>query len=368
MSLSESTLQAVRLTILIWVLSGLLYVLPAHFVGGIVNAYFLATMVLVCTAGAALSFVLLAVAGRTREMRAARRIAAIVLAIGAASAALALIDAGLARLVAELFRHDGGLPSFWMRLTNNFSAFTWQFALLGAVYTILETTQLARQRETQLVEARAAASEARAAAETARLAALRYQLNPHFLFNTLNAVSSLVVNRRNPEAEEMLARLSVFLRSTLASDAGALTTVDDELAMLQSYLEVESIRFGDRLEVEFACDADARHALVPSLILQPLVENAIKYGVARTRRSVTITVRAEARGGDLLLTVEDDGTPDDPLLSVPATGTGLRNVRDRLETLYGQRGSLTTTAGEDGFTATIRLPCELEHVASEAAA
>lgn len=351
--------SALRLTILIWVLSALLYLLPAHFLGEVVNAYFLATMVLICASGALLSVAVLAVAVETRERSTAQRIAAIVFAIALAAGLLALIDAGAAKPLAALFRHDAGLPSFWMRATNNFSAFTWQFALLGAVYTVLQTNALAQERERQLAHARAAASEARAAAEAARLGALRYQLNPHFLFNTLNAVSSLVVNQRNREAEEMLSRLSEFLRTTLNGDAGSLTTVDDELATLQAYLEVESIRFGDRLEVDFDCDPRVREARLPSFILQPLVENAIKYGVAGTRRPVTITVRATLEEGELVLRVEDNGSSDPDAVAPVTSGVGLRNVRQRLEGLYGARAKLETSKGERGFVASIRQPFEL---------
>ncbi|NVD45923.1 sensor histidine kinase [Qipengyuania atrilutea] len=368
MILSRTTSQALRLTILIWILSGLLYVLPAHFVGEVVNAYYLATMALVCVAGVCLSVILLAVAWRVRQAVVTRRILVMVAAIALASATLAFLDAAFAGLLAELFRHDAGRPGFWMRMTNNFSAFTWQFALLGAVYAVLQTNDIARMRERQLIEARAAAGEARAAAEAARLAALRYQLNPHFLFNTLNAVSSLVVNRRNAQAEEMLSRLSGFLRNTLTSDTGSLTTVDEELTMLQSYLEVESSRFGDRLEVEFVCEPVVRDIEIPSFIMQPLVENAVKYGVARTRRKVTITIRAEVDGDFLHLSVEDDGVARQDADPVPTTGVGLRNVRERLEGLYGARAALITTAGECGFVAAIRLPLgNLQAVRGEAA-
>src|SRR5690606_1139451 len=149
--------------------------------------------------------------------------------------------------------------------------------------------------------------EAERTATAARLAALRYQLNPHFLFNTLNAISSLVVTRRNAEAEGMLSRLSDFLRATLADVSDSVVSLDAELATLQTYLEVEALRFADRLIIEVDCPAALRDANVPGFILQPLVENAIKYAVAPAKRPVTIQIIAKRQGDALVLQVNDDG-------------------------------------------------------------
>jgi LytS/YehU family sensor histidine kinase len=210
------------------------------------------------------------------------------------------------------------------------------------------------EHERQLADARTAAAEAEGQATAARLAALRYQLNPHFLFNTLNAVSSAVITKRNAEAESMLEKLAEFLRVTLAADPEGLIPLEDELATIHAYLEIESVRFRDRLGVDFSCPDELRGAVVPSFILQPLIENAIKHGVSRSSAVVTVRLEVARDGDDLVVLVEDDAEG----LGEPArgAGVGLRNIRQRLEVLYGPRGVLQTTARERGFLAMVRMP------------
>jgi hypothetical protein len=194
------------------------------------------------------------------------------------------------------------------------------------------------------------------AAQHAQLAALRYQLNPHFLFNTLNAISAMIVTRRNEEAELMTDKLSSFLRASLASDPTELVPLDQELALIDDYLEIESIRFGDRLHVEIDCASDACHVPIPSFLLQPLIENAIKYGVAPSLEPVVIRVTGRREDGELVVTVEDDGRASGNAVAGVGTGVGLQNVRQRLSALYGDAASLVSAARDRGFAATIRLP------------
>ncbi|MNE30167.1 Sensor histidine kinase YehU [compost metagenome] len=202
-------------------------------------------------------------------------------------------------------------------------------------------------------------TEARAAATAARLETLRYQLNPHFLFNTLNAISSHVVTGRANEAEDMLSRLSEFLRKTLVSEGEGLSTLEAELEMLHGYLEIEGVRFGNRLAVEFACPLSLMPALLPPFILQPLVENAIKYGVASTMRPVTVRIEAErSTDGLLTLSVIDDG--DGSAAVAPSAGVGLRNVRERLRVHYGDAAALASGATADGYRASICIPMEVQ--------
>jgi two-component sensor histidine kinase len=215
-----------------------------------------------------------------------------------------------------------------------------------------------------LVEARRSA--ARAAqlaiaqidAEKAKNAALRFQLNPHMLFNSLNSVSSLIVTNRKEDAETMLARLTDFLRTTLRSDPEALVTVDEELEAIEAYLAIEAVRFGERMTVEYDCSAEVAEAKIPSFILQPLVENAVKYGVARSRTKVEIRISAARDGGNLLLSVVDNGSADPGGPSTPSLGVGLKNIRDRLARRYGAEGVLTTSPENGRFTSAIRLPYE----------
>jgi LytS/YehU family sensor histidine kinase len=241
-----------------------------------------------------------------------------------------------------------------VRGVANLLAYAWMFGLVGALYMMMQANRAVLQQERQLAHARTAAAEAEAQATAARLAALRYQLNPHFLFNTLNAVSSAVITNRNTEAEAMLEKLAEFLRVTLAADPEALIPLEDELATIQAYLEIESVRFRDRLGVDFSCPDELRGAVVPSFILQPLIENAIKHGVSQASGSVTVRLEAARDGDDLIVLVEDNARR----LGEPARGPGLglKNIRQRLQVLYGSRGVLQTTAREQGFLALVRMP------------
>jgi sensor histidine kinase YesM len=249
----------------------------------------------------------------------------------------------------------GGFPGV---VANSIIVYLWVYGFYTATLCLILANLATMDRERQLAAARAAASEANAAASAARLAALRYQLNPHFLFNTLNAVSSAVITGRNQVAEAMLEKLSEFLRVTLAADPEALIPLEDELATLQAYLEIESVRFRDRLAVEFTCPKDLRAALIPSFLLQPLIENAVKFAVAPTSATVTIRVEAVRNGEELVILVEDNGAGPKLTEPRPGQGVGLRNIRARLEVLYGRAGALEAAPREHGFLAMIRLPLQ----------
>jgi two-component system LytT family sensor kinase len=148
---------------------------------------------------------------------------------------------------------------------------------------------------------------ATAAAHQAQLKMLRYQLNPHFLFNTLNAISTLILDQRNDTANQAVTRLSAFLRHTLDNDPMKKVTLSKEIEALQLYLSIEQVRFGDRLRLSFDIEESAQSALLPSLILQPLVENAIKYAVTPQEDGGSIAIEAKVTGRTLHLVVSDDG-------------------------------------------------------------
>ncbi len=202
------------------------------------------------------------------------------------------------------------------------------------------------------------ASHLRAQLAEARLHMLQSQLNPHFLFNTLNAVSALV--DRDPRGvRRMIARLSELLRATLEPSHDPEVTVAREVALLARYLEILQIRFQGRLETRVDAPAALHEALVPPLILQPLVENAMKHAVAHATEGSRVNVRIERQGESLVLSVEDTGcgAADAARPPEPGTGIGLRNVRARLEQIYAEAHSLTLEPNDvGGMTATIRLP------------
>ncbi|WP_137862094.1 MULTISPECIES: histidine kinase [unclassified Sphingomonas] len=179
----------------------------------------------------------------------------------------------------------------------------------------------------------------RAAAQAAELRALRYQVNPHFLFNTLNSLSTLVMADRRPAAERMIINLASFFRASLVGDPSEDVRLVEEIRLQRLYLEIEQARFPDRLRLAIDLPDDLRDALVPGLILQPLIENAVKYSVSRSRRPVTISIRASARHGLLLLSVQDDGEPGTAGKKTDGgTGLGLRNVADRISARFGAGG------------------------------
>lgn len=196
-------------------------------------------------------------------------------------------------------------------------------------------------------------------AHEAQLKMLRYQLNPHFLFNTLNAISTLILDQDNQTANTMVTKLSRFLRYSLDNEPMQQVTVEEEIESLRLYLDIEKVRFGDRLALSFDVAADARHALMPSLLLQPLVENSIKYAISQAINGGSIAVSARTEGAELLLTVADDGPGLDfvPEKSRQSGGVGLANTRDRLRELYGTRQSFDLGKTDPhGLTITIRLP------------
>jgi hypothetical protein len=190
----------------------------------------------------------------------------------------------------------------------------------------------------------------------AQLRALKAQLNPHFLFNALNSVVTLI-NREPASAERMVVRLSELLRGTLALSSEQEVPLRRELELATQYLEIEQIRFQDRLVVEWAIDAHARDASVPALALQPLVENAIVHGTSRITGAGKILVTAAVDGTALVLSVRDNGLGPSAAGAKPGTGIGLANLRERLERLYGSAASLTLAdASGGGALATLTLP------------
>ncbi len=204
-------------------------------------------------------------------------------------------------------------------------------------------------------EAERVASRFAQAAQDSELRSLRYQVNPHFLFNTLNSLSSLVISGQNAQAEAMIQNLSSFYRNSLSSDPLEDVTLAEEVELQRHYLDIEAVRYPERLRVEIDIAPDLMALNVPALILQPLVENAIKYGVSRTSRPVTIRIAARREKGHILISVADDG---EIVLADLAhgNGIGLANVRDRLEARYGRNASLQTHEGDNGgFTATLIL-------------
>jgi two-component system, LytTR family, sensor kinase len=211
-----------------------------------------------------------------------------------------------------------------------------------------------------------------ALAQEAQLKMLRYQLNPHFLFNTLNAISTLILDNQNRKANHAIARLSEFLRYTLDQDPMKKVTLRQELEALDLYLGTERLRFGERLRLEYAIEPAALEGLVPSLLLQPLLENSLKYAVSAREQGGVVRIEGRIREGLLELAVIDDG----PGLREGAAsaagnerrGVGLRNTRDRLAVLYGENCRFVVLNSHPGLRVDMALPLELRAPGAETAA
>ncbi|PTQ99429.1 histidine kinase [Mucilaginibacter yixingensis] len=197
-------------------------------------------------------------------------------------------------------------------------------------------------------------AEAEKLARDAELYNLRQQLQPHFLFNSLNSINALI-GFKPDQARQMIHQLSDFLRGTLKKDDQQQVTLTEELAHLQLYLEIEKVRFGHRLQTEISCDKHCGEAMLPALLLQPIVENAIKFGLYDTTEAVTVSIRGEVEDSYLMLMVQN---PYDPQTARPRTGTGfgLSGVRRRLYLLFGRNDLVEIFTNDNIFTTVIKVP------------
>jgi two-component system, LytTR family, sensor kinase len=210
--------------------------------------------------------------------------------------------------------------------------------------------------------------QATAAAHQAQLKMLRYQLNPHFLFNTLNAISTMILDGARDSANLAIGRLSDFLRYTLDNDPMKRVTLGSELGALDLYLEIEKVRFGDRLTIHREVEPSALQALVPSLILQPLIENAVKYAVTPSEDGGTLTISAKVHDQMLILKLSDSGPGlNNGQKSNNGSGVGLQNTRERLQKFYGDRQAFTLAPNDpSGLVVTINIPFETDEDTSSA--
>ncbi|HEY0262880.1 MAG TPA: histidine kinase, partial [Granulicella sp.] len=191
----------------------------------------------------------------------------------------------------------------------------------------------------------------------AQLHALQMQLEPHFLFNTLNAITTLVDLRRCDEASQMLAHLNVILKTTLADTAPQKVVLSRELEIVDNYLAIEQVRFADRLRVDMKIDQGALSGLVPSFLLQPIIENAIRHGISQCEEKGIIETSIRREGATLRMRVSDSG--GSPRASTSGTGIGLRNTRERLAHFYNDRFEMKALPMEGGgFEVAIAIPFE----------
>ena len=258
-----------------------------------------------------------------RLMRQSRSWIAFELKAAAAAMVTSIPVTGAAGLILQNFNH---VP--WHALV---AVWAWSFFMLFmwcSLYFSIKQWQQSSMEKERLIRAESELREA-------RLLALRYQLNPHFLFNSLNTVSTLVVVGNARAATQMLAQIGDLLRTSLDSELTAEVPLSRELALTEEYLAIEQTRLGERLQIDMAVPLETRDALVPSMLLQPLVENAVRYGVAPFREGGWIAIRSALHAGRLRIVIENSGRRGESGQKRNENGIGLGNTADRLKTLYG---------------------------------
>jgi two-component sensor histidine kinase len=255
-------------------------------------------------------------------------------------------------VVAAYVAWQSGKPQFALRGFPDFINTIYYFF----VYVAWTVLYFGVQAYLDLLDERERLRRAESLAHEARLRALRLQLNPHFLFNTLNAISTLVAEARNEKANRMLSRLADFLRTTLDRPDTDEIPLADEIEFARQYLGIESIRFGQRLRVDISVEPEASHGLVPAMILQPLVENAVRHAILPRESGGAISIVAERQDSWLTLGVHDDG-PGLKDIGALHHGVGLSNTSTRLTELYGEGAELCFARSDRGGLAVlIRLP------------
>jgi two-component system LytT family sensor kinase len=295
----------------------------------------------------AISAAMVVILNKLRRRRLAfRAVTAVILTLIATGLHLAWVNVEY-RL---FFPGETSSTPLWIGFATDYLIRFWWFAALAAIILALSYVDDIREREERI-------GALQALAHDAQLRALRNQLNPHFLFNALNSIAGLISRRRDDEAESMTENLADFLRVTLALDPQKLITLAEETKLQEIYLEIEKVRFPQRLKVRLEIPAELEDVRVPSLITQPLIENSIKHAVARSTEPVELRISATAASKDLLsLVVEDSGGNADEISSKSAH-LGIANVTERLKAHYGDAARLEVGPREmGGFRNTIVLP------------
>ncbi len=245
-------------------------------------------------------------------------------------------------------KYEEGVFGLLQRLTEiTFSRYFMMLAWCAIYFSMLATAQVrVAERREQIF---------RSAAKAAELRSLRYQVNPHFLFNTLNSLSALVLTGKAKQAEQMIQTISSFYRHSLTNEPTSDVPLEQEFDLQKHYLNIEEVRFPERLKTEFDLPDDLVDARVPGMILQPLIENSVKYAVSPYNRPVIVNVAAREEFDRLVITVTDNG-PGVPKDAADGFGIGLANVRDRLEARFGPDIELTSGPIEGGYKSEIRIP------------
>jgi two-component system LytT family sensor kinase len=269
----------------------------------------------------------------------------------AAAVAFALVCAAVAAAMAFVIERPftPNMPPLWPNILPQFYARIFTYGSISAIILAVSYADDIRRREQRIAALQALA-------DSAQMRALRNQLNPHFLFNALNSIASLISSGQNVEAERMTENVADFLRVSIAMDAQMLISLGEELRLQNLYLEIEKVRFPDRLLVDSDVPEELQNVQVPALITQPLIENSIKYAVARSTELVTLSIRARRLDRTIEIMIEDNGG-NAPETIPKGAKLGLSNVASRLYAHYGASASFHAAAKDSGgFRNTIVIP------------
>lgn len=318
---------------------------------GVANAMplmFVVHTLLLTATGYSLTLLMGSLFRRLITMRAIYTVIVSVAAVVLAATAFSVIETWSHATFVKPGARPFGIESFGAILLNFALLAAWSALYYGINYYLLLEEEIDQR---SILESQAS---------TAQLAMLRYQLNPHFLFNTLNSISTLVLLKQTERANAMLARLSSFLRYTLVNEPSAQVTLAQEVETLKLYLEIEKMRFEDRLRPHFRIDPATIGVRLPSLLLQPLVENAIKYAVTPSETGADIWLSASRNGERVRIEVADNGhVANEGLVATQSTGVGLANTGDRLAQAYGEAHSFATRTNEHGgFSVIVDIPLD----------
>jgi two-component sensor histidine kinase len=309
--------------------------------------WYLVPRAMSCVSGAIISVGILAVQLRLRSRSlVARSFAAAALALGG-TALLAALNYPI--FLPFLPKDQDSSSPFWLAYLFDFLTRFWIFASISGIILAFSYLADIRAREDRITALQALA-------QSAQLRALRNQLNPHFLFNSLNSIAGLISGKESRRAEVMTENLADFLRLSLILDPQRLISLREEIRLQELYLSIEQVRFPDRLRVSVDVPEDLQDALVPSLIAQPLIENSIKHAVAQSTEAVDLRISASASDDCLELVIEDSGG-NAPRTQAKGGHLGLSNVAERLAVHYGgQARAETGPTSSGGFRNVIRLP------------
>ena len=308
--------------------------------------WYLVPRAISCSTGVVISLGILAIQHKLRPCSLTTRSFA---AVGLALGGTALLAGLNFPIFLPFIPDEVESSSFWMGYLFDFLTRFWIFVSISGIILAFSYLADIRAREERI-------SALQALAQSAQLRALRNQLNPHFLFNSLNSIAGLISNDRGGKAEAMTENLADFLRLSLVLDPQQLITLREELRLQDLYLSIEQVRFPDRLKVSFDVPDELQGALVPSLIAQPLIENSVKHAVAHSTEAVELRIAARASGDRLELVIEDSGgnAPDS---SAKGGHLGLSNISQRLAVHYGSDARLETgPTPKGGFRNLISLP------------